>query len=55
MHTYMALYSHYCKASIAKIFTLEGGKFNIVFNLAAETKYGQTDAVSIIIGLWWYK
>jgi nucleoside-diphosphate-sugar epimerase len=32
-------------ASIAKIFTLEGGHFNIVFNLAAETKYGQTDAV----------
>lgn len=32
-------------ASIAKIFSLEGGKFNIVFNLAAETKYGQTDAV----------
>jgi len=32
-------------ASIAKVFTLEGGKFNIVFNLAAETKYGQTDAV----------
>jgi len=32
-------------ASIAKIFTLEGGKFNLVFNLAAETKYGQTDAV----------
>jgi len=32
-------------ASIAKIFTIEGGKFNLVFNLAAETKYGQTDAV----------
>eukprot|EP01132_Coremiostelium_polycephalum_P001167 gene1167-1477_t len=32
-------------ASITKIFTLEGGKFNIVFNLAAETKYGQTEAV----------
>jgi nucleoside-diphosphate-sugar epimerase len=32
-------------ASIAKIFTLEGSKFNLVFNLAAETKYGQTDAV----------
>jgi len=32
-------------ASIAKCFTLEGGKFNYVFNLAAETKYGQTDAV----------
>jgi len=32
-------------ASIAKVFTLEGGKFNLVFNLAAETKYGQTDAV----------
>jgi len=32
-------------ASISKIFSLEGGKFNLVFNLAAETKYGQTDAV----------
>jgi len=32
-------------ASITKCFTLEGGKFNFVFNLAAETKYGQTDAV----------
>jgi len=32
-------------ASIAKVFTLEGGKFNLVFNVAAETKYGQTDAV----------
>lgn len=33
-------------ASIAKVFALDGGaKFNIVFNLAAETKYGQTDAV----------
>jgi len=33
-------------ASIAKVFTIEGGgKFNLVFNLAAETKYGQTDAV----------
>jgi len=32
-------------ASIAKCFTIEGGKFNLVFNLAAETKYGQTDAV----------
>jgi len=32
-------------ASIAKCFALEGGKFNLVFNLAAETKYGQTDAV----------
>lgn len=32
-------------ASIAKIFTLEGSKFNLVFNLAAETKYGQTEAV----------
>lgn len=31
--------------SVAKIYTLAGGKFNIVFNLAAETKYGQTDAV----------
>jgi len=33
-------------ASIAKCFTLEeGGKFQLVFNLAAETKYGQTDEV----------
>jgi len=31
--------------SVAKIYTLPEGKFNIVFNLAAETKYGQTDAV----------
>jgi len=31
--------------SVAKIFTLPEGKFNLVFNLAAETKYGQTDAV----------
>jgi len=31
--------------SVAKVYTLAGGKFNIVFNLAAETKYGQTDAV----------
>lgn len=36
-------------ASIAKVFTLEGGKFNLVFNLAAETKYGQTDAVSTFL------
>jgi len=32
-------------ASIQKCFDLEGGKFNLVFNLAAETKYGQTEAV----------
>jgi len=32
-------------ASIAKVFSLEAGKFNLVFNLAAETKYGQTEAV----------
>jgi len=34
-------------ASIAKSFTPpeSGGKWNIVFNLAAETKYGQTEAV----------
>jgi nucleoside-diphosphate-sugar epimerase len=32
-------------ASITKIFTVEGGKFNLVFNLAAETKYSQTDEV----------
>ncbi|KAK5577897.1 hypothetical protein RB653_002845 [Dictyostelium firmibasis] len=32
-------------ASITKCFTLEGGKFNIVINLAGETKYGQTNAV----------
>jgi len=31
--------------SVAKCFKVDGGKFNIVFNLAAETKYGQTDAV----------
>jgi len=33
------------EAGIAKAFNLEGGKFNIVVNLAAETKYGQTDEV----------
>jgi len=34
-------------ASIAKVFAgpEAGGKWNIVFNLAAETKYGQTDSV----------
>jgi len=33
-------------ASIARCFSIEGGgKFNLVFNLAAETKYGQTEAV----------
>ncbi|EGG20339.1 NAD-dependent epimerase/dehydratase family protein [Cavenderia fasciculata] len=32
-------------ASIAKSFALEGSKFNYVFNLAGETKYGQTDAL----------
>eukprot|EP01087_Luapelamoeba_hula_P011927 TRINITY_DN330_c0_g1_i1.p1 TRINITY_DN330_c0_g1~~TRINITY_DN330_c0_g1_i1.p1 ORF type:complete len:396 (-),score=64.61 TRINITY_DN330_c0_g1_i1:84-1193(-) len=33
-------------ASITKIFTLDdGGHFNYVFNLAAETKYSQTDEV----------
>jgi len=32
-------------ASITKIFTVDGGKFNFVFNLAAETKYSQTDEV----------
>jgi len=33
-------------ASINKSFTIEGGsKFNYVFNLAAETKYGQTEEV----------
>jgi len=31
-------------ASIEKMFTVDGG-FNIVFNLAAETKYSQTDEV----------
>jgi len=32
-------------ASIARCYDLEGGKFNLVFNLAAETKYGQTEEV----------
>lgn len=32
-------------AAVEKAFTLEEGKFNYVFNLAAETKYGQTDEV----------
>jgi len=32
-------------ASISKMFTLEGGEFQFVFNLAAETKYGQTEEV----------
>jgi len=32
--------------AINKCFTIEGGgKFNFVFNLAAETKYGQTEEV----------
>jgi len=31
--------------SVAKIFSIPGGKFNLVFNLAAETKYSQTEAV----------
>jgi len=31
--------------SVAKVYTLPEGKFNLVFNLAAETKYGQTEAV----------
>lgn len=31
--------------SIAKVFTIEGGKFNYVFNLACETKYSQTEEV----------
>ncbi|KAL6041968.1 Epimerase domain-containing protein [Balamuthia mandrillaris] len=31
--------------SIAKCYTIEGSKFNLVFNLAAETKYSQTDEV----------
>lgn len=33
--------------SVAKVFTLPEGKFNLVFQLAAETKYGQTEAVCI--------
>lgn len=32
-------------AGVNKAFQLESGKFEIVFNLAAETKYGQTDEV----------
>jgi len=32
-------------ASITKCFALGDGTFDLVFNLAAETKYGQTDAV----------
>ena len=32
-------------ASISKCFDLEGGEFDLVFNCAAETKYGQTDEV----------
>jgi len=31
--------------SVARMYTLPEGKFSLVFNLAAETKYGQTDAV----------
>lgn len=37
------------KESVARIYTIPGGKFNFVFNLAAETKYGQTDAVCMCI------
>jgi len=32
-------------ASIEKMFTLNDGKFDLVFNLATETKYSQTDEV----------
>jgi nucleoside-diphosphate-sugar epimerase len=32
-------------ASIAKCYTVEGSKFNLVFNLACETKYSQTEEV----------
>jgi len=32
-------------ASIEKMFTLSDSKFDLVFNLAAETKYSQTDEV----------
>eukprot|EP01107_Rhizomastix_libera_P002147 TRINITY_DN1384_c0_g1_i2.p1 TRINITY_DN1384_c0_g1~~TRINITY_DN1384_c0_g1_i2.p1 ORF type:complete len:381 (+),score=102.93 TRINITY_DN1384_c0_g1_i2:50-1144(+) len=32
-------------ASIAKCFDLPGGKFNFVFNCAAETKYGQDESI----------
>lgn len=32
-------------ASIEKMFTLSDGKFDLVFNLAAETKYSQSDEV----------
>lgn len=32
-------------AGVAKAFTMEEGKFELVFNLAAETKYGQTEEV----------
>jgi len=31
--------------SIAKVFTVEGSRFNLVFNLACETKYSQTEEV----------
>jgi len=33
------------QGGITKAYTLKEGKFNIVFNLAAETKYGQTEEV----------
>jgi len=34
-------------ASVAKVFTLDdGAEFDYVINLAAETKYGQSDKVS---------
>ena len=32
-------------AAIAQAFEDEGGKFDYVFNLAAETKYSQTEEV----------
>jgi hypothetical protein len=30
---------------VEKVYTREGGEFDIVFNLAAETKYGQADEI----------
>ena len=36
-------------ASVEKAFHLEDGKFHYVFNLAAETKYSQSDEVRMTL------
>ncbi len=44
------LYYFYLKAAVEKIFTCDdGSEYDYVFNLAAETKYGQSEGVRIRI------